>query len=149
MNTKLLDGLEMFLGVFVTSLNSSNLQMPGRWHIYSPSSRTSCLEPLPNFLHMHRCIRRYSTGASGHSTPEVAVGSSEVLPDKPVPCLRFIRCCSLLCNCHGIAPVPCTGDHRLTVAEELLLGCLTCSLMHDMVLAPVHHLGTTGASGGT
>ena len=29
MNTKLLDGLEMFLGVFVTSLNSSKLQMPG------------------------------------------------------------------------------------------------------------------------
>ena len=29
MNTKLLDGLEMFLGVFVTSLNSSNLQMAG------------------------------------------------------------------------------------------------------------------------
>ena len=29
MSTKLLDGLEMFLGVFVTSLNSSNLQMAG------------------------------------------------------------------------------------------------------------------------
>ena len=29
MNTKLLDGLEMFLSVFVTSLNSSKLQMAG------------------------------------------------------------------------------------------------------------------------
>ena len=57
MNTKLLDGLEMFLGVFVTSLNSSKLQMAGGWHIYRPSSRTSRLEPLPNFLRMHRCIR--------------------------------------------------------------------------------------------
>ena len=70
MNTKLLDGLEMFLGVFVTSLNSSKLQMAGGWHIYRPPSRSSCLEPLPNFLRMHRCIRRYSTGASGHSVPE-------------------------------------------------------------------------------
>ena len=76
MNTKLLDGLEMFLGVFVTSLNSSKLQMAGGWHIYRPPSRTSHLEPLPNFLCMHRCIRMYSTGASSHSAPEVAVGSS-------------------------------------------------------------------------
>ena len=67
MSAKLLDGLEMFLGVFVTSLNSSKLQMAGGWHIYRPSSRSSRLEPLPNFLRMHRCIRRYSTGASGHS----------------------------------------------------------------------------------
>ena len=29
MNTKLLDGLEWFLGVYVTSLNSSKLQMAG------------------------------------------------------------------------------------------------------------------------
>ena len=29
MNTKLLDGLEWFFGVYVTSLNSSNLQMAG------------------------------------------------------------------------------------------------------------------------
>ena len=29
MSAKLLDGLEMFLGVFVTSLNSSKLQMAG------------------------------------------------------------------------------------------------------------------------
>ena len=37
----------------------------------------------------------------------------------------------------------------VTGADELLLGCLTCSLMHDMVFAPVHQLGTTGASGAT
>ena len=76
MSAKLLDGLEMFLDVFVTSLNSSKLQMAGGWHIYRPPSRTSLLEPLPNFLRMHRCIRRYSTGASGHSALEVAAGSS-------------------------------------------------------------------------
>jgi hypothetical protein len=70
MNTKLLDGLEMFLGVFVTFLNSSNLQMTGGWHIYRPPSRSSHLEPLLKFLRMHRCIRRYSTGASGHSVPD-------------------------------------------------------------------------------
>ena len=34
MNTKLLDGLEWFLGVYVTSLNSSNLQMARGCHIY-------------------------------------------------------------------------------------------------------------------
>ena len=38
MSAKLLDGLEMFLGVFVTSLNSSKLQMAGGWHIYRPPS---------------------------------------------------------------------------------------------------------------
>ena len=70
MSAKLLDGLEMFLGVFVTSLNSSKFQMAGGWHIYRPPSRSSRLEPLPNFLRMHRCIRRYSTGASSHSVPE-------------------------------------------------------------------------------
>ena len=41
MITKLLDGLEMFLGVGVTSLNSSNLEMPEGWHIYSPPSPSS------------------------------------------------------------------------------------------------------------
>ena len=67
MNTKLLDGLEIFLGVFETCSNSSKLQMVGGWHIYRLSSQTSRLEPLPNFLRMHRCIRRCSTGASGHT----------------------------------------------------------------------------------
>ena len=38
MNTKLLDGLEMFLGVGVMFLNSSKLQMTGGTHIYRPSS---------------------------------------------------------------------------------------------------------------
>ena len=32
--TKLLDGLEMFLGVSVMFLNSSNSKIVGRWHIY-------------------------------------------------------------------------------------------------------------------
>ena len=76
MNTKLLDGLEMFLGVCVMSLNSSKLQMAGGTHIYRPPSRTSRLELLPNFLRRHQSIRWYSTGASGHTVPEVAVGSS-------------------------------------------------------------------------
>ena len=34
MNTKLLDGLEMFLGVGVMFLVSSKLQMAGGWHVY-------------------------------------------------------------------------------------------------------------------
>ena len=34
MSAKLLDGLEIFLGVFVTFLNSSKLQMAEGWHIY-------------------------------------------------------------------------------------------------------------------
>ena len=76
MNTKLLDGLEMFLGVDVMFLNSSKFQMAGGWHIYRLLSGESRWEPLPNFLRRHRNIRRYSTGASGHSAPEVAVGSS-------------------------------------------------------------------------
>ena len=38
MITKLLDGLEMVLGVGVMFLNSSNLQMPGGIHIYKPPS---------------------------------------------------------------------------------------------------------------
>ena len=38
MITELLDGLEMFLGVGVMILNSSNLEMHGGWHIYSPPS---------------------------------------------------------------------------------------------------------------
>ena len=36
MITKLLDGLEMFLGVGVMFLNSSNSKMAGGSHIYSP-----------------------------------------------------------------------------------------------------------------
>jgi len=35
MITKLLDGLEMFLGMGVMFLNSSNVEMPGGYHIYS------------------------------------------------------------------------------------------------------------------
>ena len=31
-----LDSLEMFLGVFEACSNSSNLEMLGGWHIYSP-----------------------------------------------------------------------------------------------------------------
>ena len=58
MNTKLLGGLEMFLGVFVTSLNSSKLQMAGGWHIYRPPSGESRWEPLPNFSAWRRIDRR-------------------------------------------------------------------------------------------
>ena len=38
MNTKLLDGLEMFLGVGVMFLNSGNSKMAGGLHIYSKPS---------------------------------------------------------------------------------------------------------------
>ena len=42
--TKLLDGLEVFLGVDVMSWNSSKLQMAGVRHIYSPPTQSSrCL----------------------------------------------------------------------------------------------------------
>ena len=37
----------------------------------------------------------------------------------------------------------------VTGADELLLGCLTCSLSKSMVIAPVLQLGVTGASGVT
>jgi len=47
---------------------------------------------------------------------------------------------------HWCLPPVTTG---VIGAEELLLGCLTCSLMHDMVHAPVQQFGTTGASGAT
>ena len=63
-------GLESFLGVYEGCSNSSNLQMAGGWHIYRPPKRTSRLEPLATFLRMHRSIRRYSTGACGHSEPQ-------------------------------------------------------------------------------
>ena len=43
MITKLLDGLEVFLDVGVVSLNSSNLEMPGGWHIHSPPTPQSRL----------------------------------------------------------------------------------------------------------
>ena len=38
MNTKLLDGLEIFLGVYVLFLDSSKLQMAGGVSIYRPPS---------------------------------------------------------------------------------------------------------------
>ena len=50
MITKLLDGLEMFLGMGVMFLNSSNSKMAEGWHIYRPPSEESRWEPLPNFL---------------------------------------------------------------------------------------------------
>ena len=37
--TKLLDGLEVFLGVGMTSSNSSNIQMARVSHIYSPPTQ--------------------------------------------------------------------------------------------------------------
>ena len=57
MNTKLLDGLEMFLSVGVMFLNSSKLEMAGGCNIYSPPTRESHLEPLPNFLRRLRIDR--------------------------------------------------------------------------------------------
>ena len=38
----LLDGLEVFLGVCMTSSNNSNLQMAGGTHIYMPPTQESC-----------------------------------------------------------------------------------------------------------
>ena len=58
MITKLLDGLEMFLGVGVMFLNSNNLQMTGETHIYRPPSGESRWEPLSNFSAWRRIDRR-------------------------------------------------------------------------------------------
>ena len=41
--TKHLDGLDTFLGMRVTSRNSSNSKIAGRWRIYSSETRSSCL----------------------------------------------------------------------------------------------------------
>ena len=65
MNTKLLDGLEMFLGVDVMFLNSSKFQMAGGWHIYRLLSGESRWEPLPNFSAWRRIDRQWGTGSSG------------------------------------------------------------------------------------
>ena len=75
--TKLLDGLEMFLGVFETCRNSSNSKMAGGWHIYRPPSEESCWEPLPNFL---RGVGYTDGVAPVHPVtlcPGVAIGASD------------------------------------------------------------------------
>ena len=50
MNTKLLDGLEMFLGVGVMFSNSSKLQMTGETHIYRPPLNRAIGSHYPTFL---------------------------------------------------------------------------------------------------
>ena len=81
----------------------------------------------------HRCIRSLTASA-------LAVGlltANMVSPDRPVLSHRFIRC--------SLSPLPllqcCTGALLLwgtgvSGPEDLLLGCLTCSLSRSMVLAP-------------
>ena len=46
-------------------------------------------------------------------------------------------------------PMPQDSTTGVTGAEGLRPGHLPCSLMHDMVLTPVHQFGTPGASGAT
>ena len=63
-------GLEMFLDVCGSSLNSSNSKMAGRTHIYSPPSWTSRLEPLILFLRRASDNPTCSLSrASDHPTP--------------------------------------------------------------------------------
>jgi hypothetical protein len=81
----------------------------------------------------HRCIRSLTASA-------LAVGlltADVVSPDRPVLSHRFIRC--------SLSPLPlsqyCTGALLLwgtgvSGPEDLLLGCLTCSMSRSMVLAP-------------
>jgi len=57
--------------------------------------------------------------------------------------LFFLATVTALHQC--LTPVT-TG---VTGAEELLLGCLICSPVRSKVLAPMHQLGTTGATGAT
>ena len=65
MNTKLLDGLEIFLGVFVTSLNSSKLQKAGDGiYIVHQVERA-----VGHFSAWRRIDRRVGTGSSSHSVP--------------------------------------------------------------------------------
>ena len=70
MNTKLLDGLEWFLGVYVTSLDSNNLQMAEGCHIYRPPSLVAV---APTVSRNMRITGRTdasgwgSVGSSGHS----------------------------------------------------------------------------------
>ena len=96
MSAKLLDGLEMFLGVCVMFLDSSKLQMVGGWHIYRPPSRTSRLEPLPNFLHMHGISEDIALVHPVTLRHGVAVGSltaDVVSPNRPVLSHRCNQCC--------------------------------------------------------
>ena len=62
MINKHLDGLEMFLGVFETCSNSSNLEMPRGWHIY-----------IAHQVHRAVCSRwafsAQSTGYTGEVAP--------------------------------------------------------------------------------
>ena len=87
MNTKLLDGLVWFLGVYVTSLNSNKLQMAGGCHIYIG---IQVVEPL-----LQRSAKIYVPSdepmllhgvASVHPVnlrPEVAVGFSDTVAAVP------------------------------------------------------------------
>ena len=70
MITKLLDGLEMFLGVGVMFLNSSNSKMAGGWHIYRPPSEESRLGAVTQLSGWRRIDRRWVTGSSGHTEPQ-------------------------------------------------------------------------------
>ena len=86
MNTKLLDGLEWFLDVYVTSLNSSQLQMAGDaiyigLQVVEPllqRSAKNCVPsdepmPLPGVASVHPVTLR----------PEVAVGFSDTVAAVP------------------------------------------------------------------
>ena len=65
MITKLLDGLEMFLGVFVTSLNSSKLQMAGDG-IYIGHQVERVVGYFSAWCRIDRWV---GTESSGHSVP--------------------------------------------------------------------------------
>ena len=69
MNTKLLDGLEMFLGVGVMLLNSSNSKMAGESRLYRPPTQISCWVAVSLFLRRCRIIRRCLTKGVGSSDP--------------------------------------------------------------------------------
>ena len=126
MITKLLDGLEVFLDVGVMSLNSSNLDMAGGWHIYSPPSRESRYKPLPTFLRWHRLNRWVGTGVTGHTR----LATSRWPFDAPVlltqpPSVKPMHCTDgasvqpvlkgsvlISYNIDVIAPTPCSSGHR-------------------------------------
>jgi len=86
MSAKLLDGLEMFLGVFVTSLNSSNLQMAGGCHIYRPPSRGAVAPTVSKILRTIGWTDASawgSVGSSGHSQTRSSHWASDALSATP------------------------------------------------------------------
>ena len=80
-------GLEVFLNMCGTSLNSSNTKMAGVRRLYRPPSRTSRFEPLLLFLRRRRIIRRGSEKGVRSSDP---IGIFTVAVEFQTNCWRHL-----------------------------------------------------------